>query len=599
MKKGLILTIILLSVWVLGFSQQTEWKVNNMATWIDAVNGIRSGGNDKEYTITLNGNLSVPSSDDNLFGSGTGIVITIEGNGTISLTGIGNMLFIGNKQTVIVRNLKLQGRSGNNSRLVVVVDGGIFRMEGNASITGNTANEYNFWHSENSGGGVYVNNGTFTMQDSASVTGNSMAGFEEGGGGIYIENGTFTMQDNASVVGNTSTYRGGGIYIENGTFTMRDNASVSRNTTTDKSGFSDRDGGGGVFVSNGTFTMQGGTVSGNITSTNGGGVYNSGTFTMQGGTVSRNIANGDEYEGDGGGGVSNGGTFNMQGGTVSGNNAIHGGGVRVSGTFTMQNSASVSYNSAIYYGGGVCVIGGTFTMQDNASVSSNVVNGNIYEGDGGGVYIFYRGTFTMQDSTSVSGNFARFNGGGIYIGKEDRSTGNFTIRDNAYVSGNTANSNGGGVFISNSGTFTKTGGNIYGYDALGDLKNNAKKGCAIFNEGNGNWRSISVGPTMNLNSYGFWLNDDKVIEFPSAFTGTWKRDNFNNMLTITANTVKSSSQNYAWNISDISGDSHKLIADNTAKSTLTLTVKFVNGNIVISGDSGNGQDNWNGTWKKQ
>ncbi|MDE6350203.1 MAG: hypothetical protein K2K67_04285, partial [Treponemataceae bacterium] len=48
---------------------------------------------------------------------------------------------------------------------------------------------------------------------------------------------------------------------------------------------------GGVNVGgSGTFTMEGGTISGNTATSNGGGVYvnGSGAFTMQNGTISGN-----------------------------------------------------------------------------------------------------------------------------------------------------------------------------------------------------------------------------------------------------------------------------------------------------------------------
>ena len=44
---------------------------------------------------------------------------------------------------------------------------------------------------------------------------------------------------------------------------------------------------GGVYVASGTFTMSGGTISKNIATTFGGGVYvgSNATFTMTGGTI--------------------------------------------------------------------------------------------------------------------------------------------------------------------------------------------------------------------------------------------------------------------------------------------------------------------------
>jgi len=86
--------------------------------------------------------------------------------------------------------------------------------------------------------------------------------------------------------------------------------------------------------------------------------------------------------------------------------------------------------------------------------------------------------------------------------------------------------------------------------------------------------------------------------FPSNLTGTWKRDNFNNTLTLTANTLKASNQSFAWNLTKVAGDLYTLSYQMINGNTITITIKLSNGNLVISGDSGDGQDNWNGVWKK-
>jgi len=85
MKKALIVSVLLSCVTALGFSQ-TTFAVRNTASWIEAVGSIRNGGNDKEYVITVTGNITVPGSTESTFGSVTGITITIEGDGTLSLS---------------------------------------------------------------------------------------------------------------------------------------------------------------------------------------------------------------------------------------------------------------------------------------------------------------------------------------------------------------------------------------------------------------------------------------------------------------------------------------------------------------------------------
>jgi len=339
--KKIIFFVLFINVLVFGFTQTTNWNVNNTATWIEAINGIRRSGNNRTHIITVNGNFSIPSSDDLTFGSNAGITVTLQGNGTISLSSNGSMLLIMGEQNIIVRDLILQGRSENDSPLVKVY-GGTFRMEENATVTGNRninsegggvyitcalyseggkmhikegifimeggkisgntsrngggvyIDESSFTMQGNasisgniahtSGGGVCINNGTFTMQGNASVSGNT-ARSGWGGGGISIEKGTFVMQSNASVANNTAHGNGGGVGIENATFIIRNNASITDNTVTSRS---DNLGGGGLFANVSTYIMEGGTISGNTANNgNGGGIFlhNTGTFTKTGGTI--------------------------------------------------------------------------------------------------------------------------------------------------------------------------------------------------------------------------------------------------------------------------------------------------------------------------
>ena len=643
MKKRLILAVMLTSILALGYSQNASWNVTNTVTWIEAVNGIRSGGNNKEYSITVTGNISVPpTSEGNTFGSVTGITITLEGNGILSLPSNGCLLVINTGQTVIARDVTLRGRSNNGVYSVVAIrSGGTFYMEGKASVTGNIIND--------DGGGVWVDKGgTFIMAGDSSVSGNTINGEGKDGAGVFVNGGTILMQDNAKITGNTnnsgiyfygggrSRGNGGGVCISSGTFTMRDNALVSdNNCRCDGGGIYNDNGGtlimqdnasvkgnknGGVY-NKGDFTMKGGTISDNI-GYSGSGVNNSGTFIMQNGTISGNNAS------ESGGGVFNIRTFTMQNGRITGNTASSGGGVTTDtagngygGEFTMQGG-TISGNIASLYGGGVFVdAGGYFIMQGNASVSGNKTFGN-----GGGVYAigykYENRPFTMKDAATVSGNTAGGNGGGVYISRDrngdaiinDFSSGGlFIMQDNASIFGNTASANGGGIYF-NGKSFTKTGGIIYGDEAEQNFKNTAVggRGNAVYDTNNGGWRNATAGLTMNSDSYGFWLNEGEAIavKFPSRFAGVWKRKNFNNFLTFTENTVKSSSSNYVWVLTRISGDSYMMKRSDTASNTITLMITYrakvysqsgpdYPASLYVSGDSGSGQDNWNGTWERQ
>jgi uncharacterized repeat protein (TIGR01451 family) len=157
------------------------------------------------------------------------------------------------------------------------------------------------------------------------------------GGGIEIE-GDLTL-DSSTVSNNVASNNGGGIYIHYGILSLS-NCTVSGNTTWI---------GGGIYNYNGYLTVNGSTVSNNIASGNGGGIENRGNLTLNNSTVSGNQAGGD-----GGGVKSTNGTVILNSSTVSGNEAGEdGGGIYgQDGTVTLYNS-TISENTAGDDGGGI------------------------------------------------------------------------------------------------------------------------------------------------------------------------------------------------------------------------------------------------------
>ena len=176
-----------------------------------------------------------------------------------------------------------KGRGGG----VYVTSGGAFKMFG-GSITGNKATD---------GGGVYMigSNSKFTMKG-GSITGNTADG---NGGGVYVNGGTFEMSGSAGITGNKADSTGGGVCVNyDGTFNMSNNSCITGNTAYH---------GGGVYVGRtpdsnnykpGNFAMSGGTIGGATTddanqAQYGGGVYVAGTFTLTGGSITGNKTNGN------------------------------------------------------------------------------------------------------------------------------------------------------------------------------------------------------------------------------------------------------------------------------------------------------------------
>ena len=286
----------------------TLLNVNNVAMWGTAINTIRNGGNNQTYVINVTGNISVPAPPANelLFGPVTGIKVYIRGTGTLALSVNGSLLSIGAMQEVVLRDVTLQGRSGNNNPLVDIRSGGKFLMEGRASVTGNRPGI--IIHSIS--GGVHINGGTFVMEN-GTISGNYSGGHRRSAG-VTIFNGTFIMQG-GTISGNRGD-SSGGVSLVNGTFTM-EGGTISGNS------------GGGVEISGGTFTLSGGSISGNTTNyRNGAGVsVFGGAFIMEGGIISGNTISGNRGNG-GGVFISRGDwsarpTFTKTGGTINGSDA--------------------------------------------------------------------------------------------------------------------------------------------------------------------------------------------------------------------------------------------------------------------------------------
>jgi len=236
------------------------WEVTDLSSWNSVASQIDKAGENKKHVVSVKNSFTVEPSFGfrDAFNIRTkNVVIVLEGDATISISGDESQFLVNEGQAIIVRDLKLQGNTNNTYSLVSVWDGGKFIMEGNASVQGNTSKS----KSMNTGGGncastmwaggVDVNKGTFIMRGKASVTGNIAGGkncrgenFGKGGGVKINGGGTFIMQDEASVTGNIATEEGGGVDASGGTFIMQGNAIVSGNTANI---------GGGVY---GSVTIQ-------------------------------------------------------------------------------------------------------------------------------------------------------------------------------------------------------------------------------------------------------------------------------------------------------------------------------------------------------
>lgn len=128
-----------------------------------------------------------------------------------------------------------------------------------------------------------------------------------------------------------------------------------------------------------TFIMYNGCITGNTSTSGGGGVYlaDSTTFTMYGGSIVDNKANPGQYASNGGGVYVAGGDtenkyFTMYGGSITGNHTASDG-------------------------------GGIYSTSNNISIYGGSVTGNSAERNGGAVYV--AGTMIVGGDINISGNW--------------------------------------------------------------------------------------------------------------------------------------------------------------------------------------------------
>lgn len=188
----------------------------------------------------------------------------------------------------------------------------------------------------------------------------------------------------------------------------------------------------------------------------GGGIFNAGALTLINSTISGNVATNE------GGGIfsSDTGTLTVTNSTIVDNAASDGGGIRSGGAaeVTITNS-TISGNAATSDGGGIWNNGsGTVT------ITNSTISGNAAGNEGGGLWKSGTGTVTITNST-ISNNAAP-NGGGLWTG-----TGALTVTQST-LSGNSAQSQGGGLWKNSGGAITITNSTI--------SSNSAGEGGGVF-----------------------------------------------------------------------------------------------------------------------
>ena len=301
--------------------------------------------------------------------------------------------------------------------------------------------------------------------------------------------------------------------------------------------------GGGINLeSSSTCTLESGNISGNHAKY-GGGVWNVGTFTTTGGSISDNIASEE------GGGIYGQGTTKLSGCVISGNSAKYGGGIYFDKKPNEQSLTNVSVkdNTASTRGAGIFLQTGTVTLT-NGDITGNTAT------DGGAVYVTDSTTlnatgtkFKSNKSTAYSGgaivnhetinltdctidsNRAYNNGAGIWTDDEANLT-NCTITNNKLTEGK-----GGGIYLKDGvlnidgGVIKKNlaaagGSGIYyekdadGFNLKGDLVAQENAGNDILLP---NGKKINIVGTMTENANVTVNVENYTATFTTGFKATF------------------------------------------------------------------------------
>jgi hypothetical protein len=334
----------------------------------------RSGSTVNKIFVT--GELNAASEATSTHNTDSGSVITIDGTTwgeikTITVTGTGN-------------GATLRGTSGKR---VLSVTGGAELVFENITVTGGSTS--------GKGGGISIAGNSNVKFSGGSITGNTALS----GGGVYIEG---TTDSKFSLMGGT---------ISNNTATG--------NNATDAA----MDGGGGVYVKgNAVFWLAGGTVSNNTATRGaGGGVLINGNsqadgFLMSGGTISGNRAPAGVYPHGGGGVYVAKGTFEMLEGSITGNYSNRQGG----GVFVHWGGPT-SADQPLFYAAGDSIITGNDGVGSSKGICNRGITELAGRAQTDTVYVWdYDESGIAPQSFTLGGN-ARIGGIVLAFSATDRN----------------------------------------------------------------------------------------------------------------------------------------------------------------------------------
>ncbi|MCP5487692.1 MAG: right-handed parallel beta-helix repeat-containing protein [Verrucomicrobia bacterium] len=229
--------------------------------------------------------------------------------------------------------------------------------------------------------------------------------FQDFGGGLYNE-GASTLLDNCRIRFNVSSYQGGGIY-NFGTLTLT-NCEIRGNSAQNNNTSAPTPGGGGIYnAASGSLTVRNSDIAGNSSAGLGGGLYSLNQALIVNSTFAGNTA-----QTSGGGIHSAGGTMTLTDSTVVSNRTLNAPVINTEGGLGDSGGA----------GGGLYLAGGTLFAHKVAWAFNTTGNGssggptnNLFCGKGGNGGALFITNATASISSS-SFTFNRSGEGGNSIG---------------------------------------------------------------------------------------------------------------------------------------------------------------------------------------
>jgi predicted outer membrane repeat protein len=469
---------------------------------VDAASVVTNCTNDTDFSNQLTGGGTVT------FNCGTATVAlgstktiaantTIDGGGTITLSGntVRRLFVVNNGVSLTLKNIVLKDASATDN-----VDGGAVRNLGSLTVSSST-----FTNDRNtpgfSGGAIYSSG---TLHVSASVFDDNQAG---SAGAIWEQGGTATIDNtsfNLDKATNTSPYGFGGAVLltDNATGTIT-SSTFNQNTA--------RQGGALHIRSGAHLTISDSTLTGNSSTSEGGGIYSVGTLTQTNVTLSGNSATV-------GGAIDTDGTMTITNGTVSNNSANFGGGgifndhhAATTLTNVTISSNTVSNNFSSVYGGGIENYGGLALTNSTLSGNSALSASNF--GFGGGLYNNYypdNVTLTTITNSTITGNSAQTAGGGI-LNVTTVAITNSTINANSAGNGGGIENYQGTATLTNvtiSGNLASvSGGGIYQYAGSAN-QTISLTNTLVANGASGANCEVGVSSAAPITSNGFNLSSD-------------------------------------------------------------------------------------------